>query len=167
MISRRTCLLSLVSCLNKAHLPWKLDGVACWSQTLPNETPPVGKIRPFLQNCCNFWTSDAIFKSVRMTNVQNLCNRVYFMTGCIISYRLGLKPGEEEEHSLNGSPWLCPGLLINFLHAWIPVWKQAKWAGCKRRPFPMQLHQKGKSTNSAKSKQNFLTNDAILISSEI
>jgi hypothetical protein len=46
-------------------------------------------------------------------------------------------------------------LIFNFnftLQSNLIVWhKQACCAGCRRRPFPMQIQQKAKSTHSAKS----------------
>ena len=53
------------------------------------------------QNNCNLRTNNAIVKLLRIHNVLKLCNIVYVITYCSISYRLGLakvgSQGEEED----------------------------------------------------------------------
>ena len=55
------------------------------AQTLPDATPPTGKLHILQQNRLNFLTKNAILMSFRIWNVQNLCDVFYLMAGGAIS----------------------------------------------------------------------------------
>ena len=100
------CSINIAQCLNspinkeRKQLVAKLYGVAplvadpsgCNSNTLHSRLVVFGKqlICPVLENICNLQTRGVILEYSMIQNIPNLCQIVYFMNVCVISYCLGL-----------------------------------------------------------------------------